>query len=77
MVLRYGGEYVYVGMGAAASSVRPRAELTIKANDDWTTSLIFASMPSGPTPLESEGVESEGILAAALNELDAFRRCSG
>jgi len=72
MVLRYGGEYVYVGMGAAASSVRPRAELTIKANDDWTTSLIFASMPSGPTPLESEGVENEGILAAALNELDAF-----
>lgn len=72
MVLRYGGEYVYVGMGAAASSVRPRAELTIRANDDWTTSLIFASMPSGPTPLESEGVETAGVLAAALNELDAF-----
>jgi len=72
MVLRYGGEYVYVGLGAAASSVRPRAELKIKATDDWTASVIFASMPSGPTPLESEGVENDGMLVAALNELDAF-----
>jgi len=72
MVLRYGGEYVYVGMGAAASSIRPRAELKIKANDDWTASLVFASLPSGPTPLESEGVERDGMLAAALRELDAF-----
>ena len=72
MVLRYGGEYVYVGLGAAASSVRPRAELKIKANEDWTASLIFASLPSGPTPLESEGAENDGVLAAALNELDAF-----
>jgi hypothetical protein len=72
LVLRYGGEYVFVGLGAAASSIRPRAELKIKANDDWTASLIFASLPSGPTPLESEGAENDGVLAAALNELDAF-----
>jgi len=72
MLLRYGGEYVYVGMGAAASSIRPRAELKIKANDEWTASLVFASLPSGPTPLESEGVERDGMLAAALRELDAF-----
>jgi len=71
-ILRYGGEYVMVGLGAAASSVRPRAELTVKASDDWTASLVFASMPSGPTPLESENVEAAGVLAAALNELDAF-----
>ena len=72
MTLRYGGEYVYVGMGAAASSVRPRAELKIRANGDWTASFTFASMPTGPTPLEADVPEGDGILAAALNELDAF-----
>jgi carboxypeptidase family protein len=71
-MLRYGGEYVYVGLGAAASSVRPRAELKIRANDNWTASVIFASMPSGPTPLEAEVPEGDGILAASLGELDAF-----
>ena len=70
--LRYGGEYVYVGLGAAASSLRPRAALEIRADDEWTASLIFASMPSGPTPLEANVPEGDGILAAALNELDAF-----
>jgi len=72
MTLSYGREYVYVGMGAAASSVRPRAELKIRANGDWTASLTFASMPTGPTPLEAALPEGDGILAAALNELDAF-----
>jgi hypothetical protein len=72
VVLRYGGEYVYVGFGAAASSLRPRAELKVQASDDWTASLIFASMPSGPTPLEADVPEGDGILAAALDELDAF-----
>jgi hypothetical protein len=72
VVLRYGGEYVFVGLGAAASSLRPRAELQIRANDNWTASLIFASLPTGPTPLEADIDEGDGILAAALNELDAF-----
>jgi len=72
VMLRYGGEYVFVGMGASASSLRPRAELKVRANDEWTASLIFASMPSGPTPLEADVPEGDGILAAALNELDAF-----
>jgi len=72
VTLRYGGEYVYVGLGAAATSLRPRAELKIRANDEWSASLVFASMPSGPTPLEADVPEGDGILAAALNELDAF-----
>ena len=71
-VLRYGGEYVLVGLGAAASSLRPRAELNIRISDDWTTALIFASMPSGPAPLEASDAQPGGALAAALNELDAF-----
>jgi carboxypeptidase family protein len=71
-LLRYGGEYVLVGLGAAASSLRPRAELNYRISGDWSTSLIFASMPSGPGPLEATEAQTGGTLAAALNELDAF-----
>jgi hypothetical protein len=70
--LRYGGEYVLVGLGAAASSIRPRAELNVRLSDDWSTALIFASMPSGPGPLEAVDGQPGGALTAALNELDAF-----
>ena len=71
-VLRYGGEYVLVGLGAAASSLRPRAELNYRISDDWSTALLFASMPAGPGPLEASDALPGGALAAALNELDAF-----
>ncbi|HKT47719.1 MAG TPA: carboxypeptidase-like regulatory domain-containing protein, partial [Candidatus Acidoferrales bacterium] len=71
VTLRYGGEYVLVGMGASASALRPRVELTYKLSDDWTGAAIFASLPSGPSPLEAEG-QPGGDLASALNELDAF-----
>ena len=72
LLLRYGGEYVLVGVGAAASSLRPRAQLSYKLSPDWYTELIFASMPSGPGPLEASEGQPGGSLAAALNELDAF-----
>ncbi len=72
IALRYGGEYVLVGLGAAASSIRPRAELDIRISDDWSTALIFASIPSGPAPLEGSDAQPGRALTAALNELDAF-----
>jgi hypothetical protein len=72
VILRYGSEYVLVGLGAAASSLRPRGELDIHISDDWHASLIFASQPSGPGPLEAGVGENGSALAAALNELDAF-----
>jgi hypothetical protein len=72
VALRYGGEYVLVGLGASASSLRPRAELNVRFSGDWTAALIFASMPSGPVPLEASDSQPGGALAAALNELDAF-----
>jgi len=71
-VLRYGGDYVLVGLGTAASSLRPRAELNVRLTDDWSTALVFASMPNGPGPLEANDAQPGGALAAALNELDAF-----
>jgi hypothetical protein len=71
-ILEYGGEYVLVGLGRPASSLRPRMQLEARINDEWHASLIFASMPTGPEPLESLDGETANTLAAALNELDAF-----
>ena len=69
-MIRYGGEYVLVGLGAAASSLRPRAEIDVRVTDDWQAEFIFASVPSGPDVLES--AENGGLLTAAMGELDAF-----
>lgn len=70
--MRYGSEYVLVGLANSASSIRPRAEMDVRISDDWKGSLIFASIPSGPAPLEGVNSENNGALTAALNELDAF-----
>jgi Carboxypeptidase regulatory-like domain len=71
-VLEYGGEYVLVGLGRPATSLRPRMQLDARISEDWHASLIFASMPTGPEPLETLDGETANTLAAALNELDAF-----
>jgi Carboxypeptidase regulatory-like domain len=71
-ILSYGGEYVLVGLGAAASSLRPRTKLDVRVNDDWSATLIFTSLPNGPGPLEAAGEAGNNALAAALNELDGF-----
>jgi Carboxypeptidase regulatory-like domain len=71
-VLRYGAEYVLVGMVKSATSVRPRLELETRVNDAWRTAMIFAEEPGAATPLESDEREVGGELAAALNELDSF-----
>ena len=73
MLVRYGAEYVLVGLGTAASSLRPRAELSYRVSKDWYTDFVFAPLPSGPGPLEAvDAPQPEGMLAAALDELDAF-----
>jgi hypothetical protein len=72
-ILSYGGEYVLVGLGAAASSLRPRTKLDVRVSDDWNATLIFTSLPNGPGPLEAvDGEAGNSALAAALNELDGF-----
>ena len=72
LTVRYGGEYVLVGMSKAASSLRPRLELDQRISDSWTASVVFAEEPGAPTPLQAEQRDSEGALLAALNELDSF-----
>lgn len=70
-ILSYGGEYVLVGLGSAASSIRPRTKLDVRVTDDWNATLIFTSLPNGPMPLEAADGETNNM-AAALNELDGF-----
>jgi hypothetical protein len=70
-VLRYGAEYVLVGLGTSSSSIRPRFELDTRVSELWSASLVFASQPGAPGVLEPPEGES-GSLTAALNELDAF-----
>ena len=72
LLLHYGGEYVLVGLGTSASSLRPRAQLNYRISHDWDTAFIFASMPSGPAPLEGTEAQPGAMLTSALNELDAF-----
>lgn len=72
LLLQYGGEYVLVGLGRPASSLRPRMELDARLSNDWQASLIFASMPTGPETLEAAEGGPGSSLASALNELDAF-----
>jgi hypothetical protein len=72
LLVRYGGEYVLVGLRSSASSIRPRAEVDLQLTDDWQAAFIYASQPSGPVPLETLSGEGSNVLAAALNELDAF-----
>src|ERR1700720_3182091 len=67
-ILSYGGEFVLVGLGAAASSIRPRTKLDVRVTDDWNATLIFTSLPNGPGPLEVDGEANN--MAAALDELD-------
>lgn len=71
-LLRYGAEYVLVGMVKSATSLRPRLELDTRISDAWSTAMIFAEEPGAATPLESDEREIGGELAAALNELDSF-----
>ena len=72
LLLHYGGEYVLVGLGASASALRPRAQLTYRVSQDWSTELVFASLPTGPEPLEATETQPGALLTGALNELDGF-----
>lgn len=70
--LRYGAEYVMVGLGRATMSLRPRLELDSQLPGDWHAELTFAAQPGGGSPLSARMDEAGGALQAALDELDAF-----
>ena len=76
VLVRYGGEYLLVGLGRSVSSVRPRVSLETKLGSEWRGKLVFASQPGAPSVMETGGgggVEDlQSALVRALDELDAF-----
>ena len=72
-ILSYGGEYVLVGIGAAASSIRPRAKLDVRVSENWTATLMFTSLSNEPEPTEAlDDERNNNALVSALDELDGF-----
>jgi hypothetical protein len=76
-LVRAGGEYVLVGLGAPASGLRARVKLETRVTSNWYADAIYAALPNGTTPndalnAELEGMDAPGVLADALNQLDTF-----
>ncbi|HEY2462197.1 MAG TPA: carboxypeptidase-like regulatory domain-containing protein [Candidatus Acidoferrum sp.] len=69
--LHYGGEYVMVGLGSSAVSVRPHLQLDTQISNDWHTALVFAAQPDAAL-FGSSDLDTGAALAAALDALDAF-----
>src|SRR5262249_11620791 len=77
VLVRYGGEYLLVGLGRSVSSLRPRLNLETKLSDAWRANVVFASQPGAPSSLDSNALDSNGdelrsSLTLALEELDTF-----
>lgn len=74
ITVHYGAEYVLVGLGTAASSLRPRTQVDVRLGGGWRAALIFAAEPGAPVASNGEGDDAEAgaALQAALDQLDAF-----
>jgi hypothetical protein len=64
--LRYGTEFVMVGLGTATSTLRPRGELGVRLDDSWVLTIGVS-----PRPLTSSEVPGNA-LESALYALDSF-----
>ena len=76
-LLRVGGEYVLVGAGASAWSLRPRMKFESKLSPNWYLDVVYGSSPTGTTPSDAftselTGAPAPNALTSALNQLDAF-----
>jgi len=76
-LVRAGGEYVLVGLGAPASGLRARVKLETRITSKWYADAIYAALPNGTTPNDAlnaalEGMDAPGVLTDALNQLDTF-----
>jgi len=70
--LRYGGEFVVVGLGgSSASAIRPRAELELRVSENSKALVIFAAEPAAPDVAGDESGQS-ALLQTAMKQLDAF-----
>jgi hypothetical protein len=76
-IVRAGGEYVMVGLGSSAWSLRPRLKLQTKVSPNWYVDLIYAAIPNASATndalaAELTGEPSPNVLKKALDQLDAF-----
>lgn len=76
-LVRAGGEYVLVGLNMPASALRARVKLETRVTSNWYADAIYAALPNGTAPndalnAELEAMDAPGVLADALNQLDAF-----
>ncbi|MBZ5539045.1 MAG: carboxypeptidase-like regulatory domain-containing protein [Acidobacteriia bacterium] len=72
VAVRYGAEYVLVGLGMAASSLRPRTEVDVRVNEDWRAALVFAGQPGVPSLASSGEEDRNAALVSVLDQLDTF-----
>ena len=76
-VLRVGGEFVLVGAGSSAWSIRPRLNWETRLTPNWYIDVLYASLPADVESAEnaqSDLVDDRqpSMLATALNQLDSF-----
>jgi hypothetical protein len=76
-VMRIGGEYVLVGAGASAWSVRPRLEWESKVSENWYLDAIYAALPAAVTNGDNAVAyltesSAPSVLSSAMDQLDAF-----
>lgn len=76
-VVRMGGEYVLVGAGASAWSVRPRVALETKLSPNWYLDAVYAALPASVTNGDNSiayltDSTPTNILASTMDQLDAF-----
>jgi hypothetical protein len=76
-LLRAGGEYVLVGLGHPAWSLRPRLKAEMKVSENWYVDMIYAALPNGASASNELAAdrmaESEtSVLVNSLNQLDSF-----
>lgn len=70
--LRYGGEFIYVGLGHATSAIRPRAEIDVRFSENSKASVIFASEPGAPDVASDDESGQSALLQTAMRQLDGF-----
>ncbi len=76
-LLRVGGEYMVMGIGASAWSVRPRMKLETRVAPKWYAEMIYAALPNSALPNDTLASDLSGSsptdnLTNAINQLDAF-----
>jgi hypothetical protein len=77
VVVRMGGEYVLVGAGASAWSLRPRLELENKVSSNWYVDAVYAALPAGVTNGDNSiayltETAQPNVLTSAMDQLDGF-----